>query len=100
MKLQHAKQNTDVVIQSILIFGPRIGKLEGITATVYLVDNFQPKFFQAGPVPYSIRPKVEEELQRLEKESVIKSVSQSKWASSVVPEVKKNGQVRLCGVNH
>ena len=31
------------------------------------------------------------------KEGVIKSVSHNKWASTVVPVVKKNGQVRLSG---
>ena len=49
MKLQQATQNTDAVLQSILnkhqaVFGPGIGKLEGITATLYLEDNVQTKF--------------------------------------------------------
>ena len=102
MKLQQATQNSDAVLQSILnkyqaVFGPGIGKLEGITAILYLEDNVQPKFFKARPLPYSLRTKVEEKHQRLEKEGVMKSVSHSKWASPVVPVVKKNGQCRLCG---
>ena len=64
---------------------------------MYIEDNVQPEFYKARHVSYSLRPKVEEELQRLEKEGVIKSVSHSKWASPIVPVVKKNGQVRLCG---
>ena len=69
MKLQQATQNTDAVLQSILnkhqaVFGPGIGKLEGITASLYLKDNVLPKFFKARTVPYSFRPKVEEELRR------------------------------------
>ncbi|XP_061191727.1 uncharacterized protein K02A2.6-like [Saccostrea echinata] len=79
------------------VLGSENGKLEGIRATLYLEDNAQPKFCKARPVPYSLKPKVEEELKRLEKEGIIKSVIHSKWASPVVPVVKKNGQVRLCG---
>lgn len=102
LKLQQSTQKTDAVLKEILdkhkaVFGSEIGKLKGITATLYLEDNAQPKFCKARLVPYSLKPKVEEELQRLEKEGIIKPVTHSKWASSVVPVVKKNGQVRLCG---
>lgn len=102
LKLQQSTQKTDAVLKEILdkhkaVFGSEIGKLKGITATLYLGDNAQPKFCKVRLVPYSLKPKVEEELQRLEKEGIIKPVTHSKWASPVVPVVKKNGQVRLCG---
>ena len=63
---------------------------------MYLENSVQSKFFKARPVPCSLRPKVEKELQRLEEEGVIISVSQSKWYSPVAPVVKKNGHVRFC----
>nr|XP_034319447.1 uncharacterized protein K02A2.6-like [Crassostrea gigas] len=102
LKLQQSTQKTDAVLKEILdkhkaVFGSEIGKLKGITATLYLEDNARPKFCKARLVPYSLKPKVEEELQRLEKEGIIKPVTHSKWASQVVPVVKKNRQVRLCG---
>ncbi|XP_062574192.1 uncharacterized protein K02A2.6-like [Saccostrea cucullata] len=102
LKLQQTTQKTDTMLKEILnkhqaIFRSEIGKLEGITASLYLEDSAQPKFYKARPVPYSLKPKVEEELKRLEKEGIIKSVTHSKMASPVVPVVKKNGQVRLCG---
>ena len=79
------------------VFDKGIGKLKGITAKLYLEDNAQPKFHKARPVPYSLRPRVEDELKRLEGEGIITSVSHSNWASPVVPVVKKSGQVCLCG---
>lgn len=102
LKLQQSTQKTDAVLKEILdkhkaVFGSEIGKLKGITATLTLEDNAQSKFCKARLVPYSLKPKVEEELQRLEKEGIIKPVTHSKWASPVVAVVKKNGQVRLCG---
>lgn len=83
LKLQQSTQKTDAVLKEILdkhkaVFGSEFGKLKGITATMYLEDNAQPKFCKARLVPYSLKPKVEEELQRLEKEGIIKPVTHSK----------------------
>ena len=79
------------------VFDKGIGKFKGITAKLYLADNAQPKFRKARPVPYSLRPRGEDELKRLGDERIITSVSHSNSASPVVPVVKKSGQVRLCG---
>ena len=40
---------------------------------------------------------VEEELERLEKNGTIASVKSSRWASPIVPVVKDDGSVRICG---
>ena len=43
-----------------------------------------------------MKAKVEQELQRLQNDGIIKSVSWSEWATPVVPVLKRNGSVRLC----
>ena len=48
-------------------------------------------------VPLTIREKVEAELERMVATSVIKPVCFSEWASPIVPVLKRNGQVRICG---
>ena len=40
---------------------------------------------------------METELQRLESLGIISPVKFSKWAAPIVPVVKKNGTVRICG---
>ena len=40
---------------------------------------------------------MEKELERLEKEGIITSVSTSEWATPVVVAPKKDGSIRLCG---
>ena len=52
---------------------------------------------KARPVPYAIRDKVEAELCRLEKEGILEKVEQSDWAAPIVPVVKSNGNIRICG---
>lgn len=52
---------------------------------------------KARNVPYSLRVKVEQELEKLQVGGIIEPVAHSKWATPIVPAIKKNGSVRLCG---
>lgn len=60
-------------------------------------ENVQPKFYRAWPVPYAMKEKIEYELERLLKLGVIAPVDYSDWATPVVPILKKDGSIRLCG---
>nr|XP_039254269.1 uncharacterized protein K02A2.6-like [Styela clava] len=44
-----------------------------------------------------MRPRIEEELNRLEKEGIITKVPHSDWGTPIVAVTKPNGQIRLCG---
>ena len=79
------------------VFGKSLGCVEGATAKIHVDSTAQPKFFKARPVPYALREKVEKELGHLVKEGVIQPVTHSDWATPVVPVVKHDGSVRLCG---
>ena len=57
----------------------------------------KPKFCKPRTVPFALKDKVEKELDRLESLKIISPVQHSKWAAPIVPVVKKNGMVRLCG---
>ena len=47
-------------------------------------------------MPYALKPKVDEELKRLESEGVITKVDRSDWASPIVLVPKSDGSIRLC----
>ncbi len=49
------------------VFQKGIGTLKGIKANLELKEETSPKFFKARTVPYAIRPKVDAELDNLEK---------------------------------
>ena len=66
-------------------------------AQVVLEDGAKPAFHKARPVPYSIRPKVEVELQLLVDQGILSKVDWCDWATPIVPVVKKTGAVRICG---
>jgi len=46
---------------------------------------------------YALQSKVEDELNRLQDTDVIKPVKFSEWAAPVVPVVKPDGSIRICG---
>ena len=54
-------------------------------------------FHKARPVPYALREKIEQDLERLEKAGTIEPVQYSEWATPIVPVMKNDGTVRVCG---
>ena len=62
-----------------------------------LQEDSQAHSCKARAVPYALRPKVEEELTRLQNEGILTKVEWSDWATPIVPIPKKDGSVRICG---
>ena len=56
-----------------------------------------PKFHKSRPVPHAIKGAIEQELDRLENMGVLEKVRFSNWAAPIVPVVKPDGGVRICG---
>lgn len=59
--------------------------------------NAHAKFFKARPVPFALKGKVEEELDRLQNRGVLEPVENSDWATPLVVVMKPNNKIRLCG---
>ena len=72
-----------------------LGQVKGLKAKINAPESMTPKFLKPRPVPYAIRDKVNEELQRSEKEGVIEPVQFAEWAAPIVPIQTTNGQIRL-----
>ena len=95
-------QEENPQLQSILyahgdVFSEGLGTLKGSTAKIYVDPEATPKFMKARPVPYVFKAKVELELDRLQRENIISPVEFSEWAAPIVPVVKQDGSVRICG---
>ena len=75
----------------------RVGNLKGVYVTIDTAPEAKPKYCSARSIPHALREKVDLELDRLLKENIIEPVKYSKWAAPVVPVMKPNKTVRLCG---
>ena len=89
-------------LQSILnshkeLFKDELGLLRGVKTKLYVHDSCKPCFFKPRTVPYTIREKVEAELNRHEKAGVIEKGRFSEWEAPIVPVQKRDGSVRICG---
>lgn len=79
------------------VFKEELGNMKDITVKLNIKPDSHPKFLKARPVPYAIRPKVEAELESLVKSGVLEPVSRSEWATPIVPVIKRDESVRVCG---
>eukprot|EP00731_Ephydatia_muelleri_P019227 Em0012g52a len=80
-----------------VIFKQQLGKIKDLKATIRVQSEATPKFFKPRPVAYALRERVEQELERLVAIGVIEPISHSEWAAPIVPVIKNNGDVSMCG---
>ncbi|KAL5475243.1 hypothetical protein EMCRGX_G027319 [Ephydatia muelleri] len=79
------------------LFREELGKMAKITARLTRKEDTSPVFMKARPVPYSLRHKVETELERMVEIGALTPVSWSEWASPIVVVPKPDGSVWICG---
>ncbi|XP_049276455.1 uncharacterized protein K02A2.6-like [Rhipicephalus sanguineus] len=79
------------------LFEDRLGCCKGPPVKLYKKEGAVPRSLKARPVPFALRKAVSAEIDRLVQQGVLSPVSVSEWAAPVVPVVKKNGDIRLCG---
>ena len=76
------------------VFSEQLGCFSGPPVHLYLDEKVKPKYHKPKKVPFSL---VDKELERLQDDGIISPVKYSKWAAPVVPVLKRDGTVRLCG---
>ena len=79
------------------MFAEGLGTLKGYQAKIIVDPGATPRFCKARSVPYAMRTKVEAELDRLQEQGIIEPVTFSDWATPIVPVLKRDKSVRICG---
>ena len=98
----HQVKTTENPLQQMLnkheeVFKEELGTLKGTKATIHVKHDAPPRFFRPRSVPFAMRAKIDEEIDRLLKEGIISPVKYAEWAAPVVPLLKPTGNIRLCG---
>lgn len=57
----------------------------------------QAKFVRARPVPFAFQKQYDDEFDTLERLGVITRTDTAEWGTPVVPVLKPNGKIRICG---
>ena len=79
------------------LFSQGLGCYKGETFSIEVDPTVEPKFCKARPVPYAMRNMVDNELDRLIAEGIIEPVNHCRWAAPMVPVLKSDMAVRICG---
>ena len=76
------------------VFKDELGLVEAASAKIHVDSTTQPIFCKPRSVPYALKGRIEQELKRL---GDIEPVQFANWAAPVVPVVKKDGSIHICG---
>ena len=79
------------------LFKDELVLVKGVMVKLYVDPSATPRFIRPWSVPHALRGRVEQELERLEKTGIIEAIKFSDWATPVVPLVKGDGSIRICG---
>ena len=78
------------------VFTSGLGLVEGFKAQLRIKDDATPISLKARMLPFAIKEKVKEELQRMVEDGILKSVESSEWATPIVVVTTKQ-KIRICG---
>ena len=87
----------DLLSQHSSVFRDELGTVKDVKVKLCVKENCTPKFFKLHSLPLALLEKVSNELDQLEASGIIVPVRHSAWAAPVVPIIKKDGRIRLCG---
>ena len=90
-ELHHLQSSPPVTLADVLNQHAELGTVKGSTARIHVDPEVQPRFCRPRPVPYALQNKVEVE------QGVIEPVQFSDWAAPIVPVVKRDGSIWICG---
>lgn len=75
----------------------RFWSSQGSPARLYIKDTAVPKFCKSRKVPFALLDNVSAELDRLVECAIILLVQYAEWATPIVPVLKSNSAMRICG---
>lgn len=96
-KVSQSPSLTSVLKKHSKVFQPGLGKSQGPPVRVEVQPHAQPRFYKPRPVPFALLPRVDEALNKLIGQGILEPVRHSEWATPIVPVVKKDGSIRICG---
>ncbi|XP_072020487.1 uncharacterized protein [Amphiura filiformis] len=98
VQTKHAKtKSIEEEISMYDVFKEGRGCIKDVKVKLELVEDAKPKFYKPRPVPFALKDKVADELEKMVKDGVLEKVDYSDWATPIVPVRKPSGDVRVCG---
>ena len=93
----HYSSETTNLLTEFTVFKEELGLLKDIQASVKVDETAPPRFHKPRHVPFALRNKVEEQLDKQVEEGELIPIDKSEWAAPIVVVHKKDGDIRICG---
>ena len=95
--VKHIQTLTNDTLSKYADTSTGLGCITGVTHHIQLNPNHKPVIHPPRKVPVTIRSKVKDELERMERLEVIERVQEpTDWVNSMVTVIKSNGKLRIC----
>lgn len=79
------------------VFKSELGTYTGTKVHLEVNADTRPIFCKPRPIPFAWKDKVEAQLNNLVKLGMLEPVENSDWGTPLVPILKPNGDIRICG---
>ncbi|UYV66649.1 K02A2.6-like, partial [Cordylochernes scorpioides] len=101
-KLLNVNKISESCIDSLIkryanLFKDELGCLKDVKLDISIKKKEAPVFCKARSLPYSLKKKVEDELECMVERGILEPLVHASWAAPIVPVVKKDGSIRICG---
>lgn len=96
--MDDTKEQFDTMLQKYKeIFEPNLNRIKDREARLTLKRDVQPVYLKHRTVPSKLLPLIDKAIQKLETAGVLVKLNTSEWATPIVPVLKKEGTIRICG---
>ena len=79
------------------LFDTSNSPVKDVQASIHVPSDAKPLYYKARPIPYALTERLDTEIDRLLTDGIIVPVKHSNWAAPVVPVMKSDKSIRLCG---
>lgn len=95
--IENDKSIDSIISKYENVFKDEIGTFNKYEISLNVTTEAVPKFCKPRSIPLALKNKVETEIDRLVKSNILVPVDHSEWATPIVPILKSDGTVRICG---
>ncbi|XP_026563421.1 uncharacterized protein K02A2.6-like, partial [Pseudonaja textilis] len=79
------------------VFDNSLGKYRGPPISFNLNPNIAPIRLKPRRVPFVLKPKIDEQLDKLVAQGVLEPIDHARWETPIVTPIKPDGSIRICG---
>lgn len=79
------------------IFDGKLGCYKNSKIRINIDKSFRPVFHKPRPIPFAYRTVIDKELDKLQQLKIITPMESNDWGTPLVPVLKGDGKIRICG---